>query len=372
MDDALGRRSTPAARGAVGSSTCREDWAGRAGLDERRSRSRSAAMRTTRRDRRGHDDRRQGRVARRRSPGISPGHLGRAERAAPRRLLHAPASTSRRPTAVHARGRPRPASDERQAGERVLTVPFKPGESADPPQRGAHQRSSPSVHQDAEVHFKRAGTASDSDCAAYPHARPLGLRRRPRDEAHASTRARGRSCKQLKRGRRAARWTTSARVDDLPARPEFRYTERPPQTPADEAPLDYFINVSHAGLLPALRGRDGADAADGRHPGARGHRLHARRLLVAPQGLDRPRHRRPRVGRGVVRQVRLGRRSTRRRTPRPPARRSPRWRPRRRRAPPAPDRDTGARRRRGQRASEPDLRAPGPPARHAATTRPAP
>ena len=61
-------------------------------------------------------------------------------------------------------------------------------------------------------------------------------------------------------------------------------------------------------LLPALRGRDGADAADGRHPGPRGHRLHPRRLLVAPQGLDRPRHRRPRLGRGLVREVRLGRR----------------------------------------------------------------
>ena len=59
-------------------------------------------------------------------------------------------------------------------------------------------------------------------------------------------------------------------------------------------------------LLPALLGRDGDPAADGRDPGARGDRLLARRLLQAQAGVDRARHRRALVGRGVVRRLRLG------------------------------------------------------------------
>ncbi len=60
------------------------------------------------------------------------------------------------------------------------------------------------------------------------------------------------------------------------------------------------------GLLPALRGCDGATAADGRDPGAGGDGLQPGRLLQAPRRLDRARHRRPRVGGGVVRRARLG------------------------------------------------------------------
>ena len=52
----------------------------------------------------------------------------------------------------------------------------------------------------------------------------------------------------------------------------------------------------------ALMLRMGGDSGAGRH------RLHARRLLGAPQGVDRARHRRARLGRGLVRPVRLGHR----------------------------------------------------------------
>ena len=59
------------------------------------------------------------------------------------------------------------------------------------------------------------------------------------------------------------------------------------------------------GLLPALRRRHGPHAANARHPGARGRRLHGRH--VEGRGLDCHRPTGPRVGRGVVRGVRLAR-----------------------------------------------------------------
>ena len=118
------------------------------------------------------------------------------------------------------------------------------------------------------------------------------------------------------------------KVDDYLRGGQFHYTERPPRTPVDDAPLDYFINVSKLGYCQHFAGRDGADAADGRHPGAGRHGLHPRRLLDPPQGLDRARHRRPRLGRGLVRRVRLDRdRPHAARHARPLAGRQPRRRP---------------------------------------------
>ena len=59
-------------------------------------------------------------------------------------------------------------------------------------------------------------------------------------------------------------------------------------------------------LLPAVLGRDGAAAADGRHPRARGHRLHLGLLRPQGEGVRRARPRRPLLGRGVVPRLRLG------------------------------------------------------------------
>ena len=97
--------------------------------------------------------------------------------------------------------------------------------------------------------------------------------------------------------------------------PRGRRLPAPARVPLRGAPAGHARRRGAAGLLhqrvpprllPALRGRDGPDAADGRHPGARRDRLLARRLLREQEGLDRPRHRRPCLGRGVVRPVRLG------------------------------------------------------------------
>ena len=44
------------------------------------------------------------------------------------------------------------------------------------------------------------------------------------------------------------------KVDDYLRGGQFRYTERPPRTPVDDAPLDYFINVSHLGYCQHFAG----------------------------------------------------------------------------------------------------------------------
>ena len=60
-----------------------------------------------------------------------------------------------------------------------------------------------------------------------------------------------------------------------------------------------------AGLLPALRRRDGAHAAAARRPLAGGGRLRERRLPQRLEGVGRQGHERPRLGRGLVPGVRL-------------------------------------------------------------------
>ena len=64
-----------------------------------------------------------------------------------------------------------------------------------------------------------------------------------------------------------------------------------------------------ARLLPALRRRDGADAADARHPGPRRRRVHQRHLRG--RRLDRDRPQRPCLGRGLVPRTTAGCPSTR-------------------------------------------------------------
>ena len=95
-------------------------------------------------------------------------------------------------------------------------------------------------------------------------------------------------------------------VDEYLHGPEFRYIERPPQPDVGRAPLDYFLNDSHegycqhfAGAMALLLRMGGIPArvATGFTPGG---------YSTRKQGLDRARHRRARVGRGLVRRVRLG------------------------------------------------------------------
>ena len=65
--------------------------------------------------------------------------------------------------------------DERQNNARVLTLPFKPGESATQV-RGAFSRSS--VVLDAEMHFNAVGQRR-SRLRGLPDAQPLRRRHRP-------------------------------------------------------------------------------------------------------------------------------------------------------------------------------------------------
>ena len=137
---------------------------------------------------------------------------------------------------------------DRWAADRVLTVPFKPGESATQV-RGAFSRSS--VVLDAEMHFNAWGS-DDPGYAAYP---TLG-------------RSVGNIDHEMKRTKYARTWELVKelragaenpmdyirRVDTFLRSSAFQYTERPPATPVDDAPLDYFINVSHLGYCQHFAG----------------------------------------------------------------------------------------------------------------------
>ncbi len=86
----------------------------------------------------------------------------------------------------------------------------------------------------------------------------------------------------------------------------FTYSEKPAPDPARAHRARRLPDRDEERLLPALLGRDGAAAPDGRRAGAGRHGLRPRRAL-RPQGrLDRPRHGRALLGGGVVRRVRLG------------------------------------------------------------------
>ena len=299
-----------------------EDWARPAGVDERDRGVRSGACGRTDVIGAGTIIEIGANSSRACDPAFSPGTWD-----APSGLRRDDSYTARgarpEPDAAQGSSARRSATAERQEGMRTLTVPFQPGAAGDPPRAGRVSAASRPVGE-ARVHFAPFGSMSRSS-ATYP---------RSRGQIGASTSTRSWSARSTQRTWELVAADASAAptrpldyirtVDAYLHRPEFRYAERPPATPAGEAPLDYFINDVPPGLLPALRGRDGAAAADGRHPGARGDRLLARRLLGAQEGLDRPRHRRPRLGRGVVRPVRLGHRGPDARPPRPPAPRSPR------------------------------------------------
>ena len=192
---------------------------------------------------------------------------------------------------------------ERQDGMRTLMVPFQQGQGILPPQGGF---GSTRPVGEARVEFAPYGSMEPSS-AEYPRRRVLI--ERSVDEIMLRSKYE-RTWELVKRMKQQSDSPLDyiRTVDAYLHRPEFRYEERPPATPTGEEPLDYFINVSHLGYCQhyagamALMLRMGgipARVATGFSPGG---------YSESKKGLDRPRHRRPRLGRGVVRPVRLGHR----------------------------------------------------------------
>jgi transglutaminase-like putative cysteine protease len=142
---------------------------------------------------------------------------------------------------------------ERQAGERVVTVPFKPGEVA-PVRRSAASiiaNSKPGPVTEAVLHFK-GWDGPSQDYAAYPtaHRSEFDIDAVMERSLYERTWA---LSKRLKRGTEFPIDYIRA-VDDYLARPEFRYVERPAQPPAGQAPLDYFLNETHEGYCQHYAG----------------------------------------------------------------------------------------------------------------------
>ena len=100
-------------------------------------------------------------------------------------------------------------------------------------------------------------------------------------------------------GRRRAhpRGLRPARARLPRSRDEFTYSETPPPEASHARRLPVR---RQAGLLPAVLGRDGAAAAHGRHPRARGHRLLHRRDRHQDRRVRRARLRRALLGRGLL------------------------------------------------------------------------
>ena len=152
---------------------------------------------------------------------------------------------------------------------------------------------------------RRTATSGDAD-RRLPGCASASVRRRQGDAArshYARTWGLAKRCSSAARRRRT---TTSLAVNALPAQARFTLHRAPGRRPRRTRAARRLPVRHQGGLLPALLGRDGAAAAHGRHPRARGDRLPPRRLLDAQRRLDRARHRRARVGRGVVRRARLG------------------------------------------------------------------
>ena len=282
--------------------------------DPRRGRRRHDASTSTRR------------VARRRAGDLA-GHLGRDRARCAAATPTRPRSTSREPIRRQLAEATSGGATSARTDERALTVPFKPGERrAGQPQRCEHPRR----HQagpvpTAEVHFAALGRGR-LRTRRLPDRAALGVRRRRRDGALA-VRAHVGAVEAAQARRRATRWTTSAPSTTTSRGRSSATSSARRSRRAGQAPLDDFLNETHegycqhyAGAMALLLRMGGIPArvATGFSPGG---------YSQAQGRLDRARHRRARVGRGVVRPVRLGRRSTRRRTRPRRARRSPRSRP---------------------------------------------
>ena len=161
-------------------------------------------------------------------------------------------------------------------------------------------RQPPAGQRDGRLPAVRPpGRAGDRE---LPGLRPA--RRRRDGDARSRTSRETYGLAQRLKARAATPYEYALAVNDY-LRRGFTYTEKPP-APAPGSDAARVVPVRHQGrLLPALLGRDGAAAADGRRARAGGDRLLARRLLQAQAGVDRPRHRRALLGGGVVRGLRL-------------------------------------------------------------------
>jgi transglutaminase-like putative cysteine protease len=132
--------------------------------------------------------------------------------------------------------------------DRILTIPFKPGEGVTQ-RRGVFSRTQGTV--DARVHFPAFGS-DEPGFVEYP---AIGEREHDVDAVMKRTKyARTWALVQaLKKGAEHP-MDFIRRVDDMLRGGGFKYTERPPGTPVDAAPLDYFINVSKQGYCQHFAG----------------------------------------------------------------------------------------------------------------------
>ena len=268
------------------------------------------------------------------SPPATTPTSSRAAPARPRVDAAAPFATAARPLrrgdSLHARASTRRARPTRQLRARRHRLPAS--SLAD------YLDDRPAAPADGRTPARRSRVRFPPFGAARPTRSRRGRDGPIGDAAAAALRALRPTRALYALAQRAARRSRSDAVR-LRAAPSQRYLAA--RLPLHRAPPPRARARSTAScstpsrLLPAVLGRDGAAAADGRRPGARGHRLHARARSTAS------------ASEYVVRDLdahswveacfpgSAGSRSTRRRPPRRRARSSPtrRARPPRRRAP---------------------------------------
>ena len=240
--------------------------------------------------------------ARRRARAVAVGR-----RAAHRRLLRARASTCPRPTTdqLAARASRRPSTEHAEDLEvRVRLRELTPAEVDALPDGRAAQLDRRAARRDsATIEFPPFGR--DGARADRPTTAPTAQEGDGDDGAAALRPLAHLRARAAAEGAAPRRRTSTRSPSTTTCASGFTYTEKPP-APAPGRRAARVVPVRHQGrLLPALLGGDGAAAADGRRPRARGDRLLAGRLLQAQAGLDRARHRRALVGGGVVRRLRL-------------------------------------------------------------------
>jgi transglutaminase-like putative cysteine protease len=139
---------------------------------------------------------------------------------------------------------------ERQDDMRVVTVPFLPGERAPLGIIGRRDQR-PDPLREAEVHFAAWGSDGQS-FADYPSVNrsEYDVDEVMKRSVYAETWA---LSKLLRRG--AAEPMDYIRaVSAHLRRPEFRYTEKPPQPPFGQAQLEFFLNTSHRGYCQHFAG----------------------------------------------------------------------------------------------------------------------
>ncbi len=146
-------------------------------------------------------------------------------------------------------------AEERQRGERTLTVPFREGEGVRVSEIASNVTegaADPSTVTEARVRFGAWDGDVDDSAAGYP-----SLRRQEFDvnavmerSVYART---WELVQELKRDKETAMDYVRA-VDEYLSGPEFRYVERPAQAPRGEAPLEYFINQTHEGYCQHYAG----------------------------------------------------------------------------------------------------------------------